>query len=98
MTNEIIWVRCKWTLGQLDGKAVEFRCRLGDGGVIASGTGQFNVWENQDGLLSVFLDCTLPGRSWDGRVCQRVFVPQEGAGAIEQHRAGQEDLECFTKL
>ena len=98
MTNETILVRCKWTPGQLDGKTVEFQCRLRDGGAMASGTGRFNVWENREGLLSVLMDRTLPGRSWDGRVCQRVFVPREGADAIEKHRSGQKDCECLPKL
>ena len=98
MKNEIIWVKCKWTRQQLDGKTVEFQCRMRDSGVPATGTGKFNVNENPAGLLSILIDCDLPGQTLGESVLLRFYVPEEGADAIEKHRTGAKDFECFPPI
>ena len=98
MKNEIIWVKCKWTREHLDGKTVEFRCCMRESGAIATGTGKFNVNENEDGLLSIFIDSDLPGLTSGEFVRQRIFVPQTGADAIEKHKTGLKEFECFPPL
>jgi hypothetical protein len=98
MKNEIIWLKCKWTREQLDDKTVEFRCRLRDNGAIATGTGKFDVCENPNGLLSILIDCDLPGRTQNEFVYQRFFVPQPAADAIEKHKTGLKDFECFPPI
>src|SRR5260221_7183231 len=98
MKNEIIWVKSKWTRDELNQKTVEFRFRLRDTGAIATGTGRFNVLENPDRFLSVFIDCHLPGRTPNEFVCQRFFVLQTGAEAIAKHKTGLKDFECFPPL
>ncbi len=98
MNNETIWVRCKWTREQLDDKTVEFRCRLKENGAIVTGTGKFKVRENPDGLLAINIVCDLPGQTPYEMVCQRFFIPQVGADAIEKHRAGVKNFECFAPI
>jgi hypothetical protein len=93
--NEIIWVKCQWTREQLDGKTVEFRCRRGDNGVLVSGRGKFHARKNPDGLLRIFIDSDLLPASTD---FLRIYVPQEGADAIERHRTGSEDFEYFPAV
>lgn len=95
MKNEIIRVKCKWTCKQLDGKTVEFQCRRRDSGVLLSGRGKFHARKNPDGLLRIFIDSDLQPPRTD---FLRIYVPQEGADAIERHRTGAEDFEYFPKV
>src|SRR5437773_500921 len=80
---EIIWVKSKWTVEDLDHKTVEFRLPFKNG--IVHGLGEFWVRHNPQGMLAVEVVTDQQGRNWAERVQTRYFLPQIAVDRIDRH-------------
>jgi hypothetical protein len=79
------WAKCEFTTAELQGKSVEFRVPLEQGGY-ATGIGQLDAIQNEKGLLRVTL--TKFEMSAQGPRGHKVFIPAYALPALKKSVAG----------
>lgn len=77
-----IWTYSKWTKTQLDGKLVEFRLRSNQD--LLQGFGQFLVYQNRDGLLSIDVVYDVQ-KSRDEKISRHLPLSQADVDEIQLH-------------